>query len=177
MIPIRVRLEFRHLFSVYLFFIQIVLRSVLCAFCNSFRGVLSHFLQRFQSPTLKAACFPCREQVMFPLQFTGLLMKVDFEATVEKSNGYMCEAGAVRHALALALRSFVPSDEIERMRIGEHGRHCFDPHHRASNGGCVAHLDFVILCEGIVQRPTNVFGNNSHTVVVIDRARMVQRIF
>ncbi|KAM7309052.1 28S ribosomal protein S9, mitochondrial isoform X2 [Ixodes scapularis] len=58
-----------------------------------------------------------REQVMFPLQFTGLLMKVDFEATVEKSNGFMCEAGAIRHALALALRSFVPIEEVERMRI------------------------------------------------------------
>lgn len=58
-----------------------------------------------------------REQVMFPLQFTGLLMKVDFEATVEKSDGFMCEAGAIRHALALALRSFVSSEEVEKMRI------------------------------------------------------------
>lgn len=114
---------------------------------------------------------------MFPLQFTGLLMKVDFEATVEKSNGYMCEAGAIRHALALALRSFVPIEEVERMRIGEHKRCCFDPHRRASNGGCAAHPDFLILCEAIVQRPANVFGNNSHTVVAINKARTVRRIF
>ncbi|XP_064473029.1 small ribosomal subunit protein uS9m-like [Ornithodoros turicata] len=59
-----------------------------------------------------------REQIMFPLQFTGLLLKVDFEATVtEVENGPMCQAGALRHALARALRSFVSPDEVERMRL------------------------------------------------------------
>lgn len=60
---------------------------------------------------------PNREQVMFPLQFTGLLLKVDFEATVTQITGFSCQAGAVRLALARALRSFVSADEVERMRL------------------------------------------------------------
>lgn len=54
---------------------------------------------------------------MFPLQFTGLLMKVDFEATVADTGAVMAQAGAIRHALATALRSFVSEEEVEKMRL------------------------------------------------------------
>jgi len=60
-----------------------------------------------------------REQVMFPLQFTGMLFKVDFEATVTANNkmARAAEAGAIRHGLSLALRSFVDAEMVESMRL------------------------------------------------------------
>lgn len=58
-----------------------------------------------------------REQVMFPLQFTGLLMKVDLEATLNDAVGTTAQANAIRHGLSLALRSFVSEQEVERMRL------------------------------------------------------------
>uniref|UniRef100_A0A1E1X9A6 Small ribosomal subunit protein uS9m n=1 Tax=Amblyomma aureolatum TaxID=187763 RepID=A0A1E1X9A6_9ACAR len=58
-----------------------------------------------------------REQIMFPLQFTGLLMKVDIEATLNDAEGSTVRATAIRHGLALALRSFVSEEEVERMRL------------------------------------------------------------
>ncbi|XP_076063765.1 small ribosomal subunit protein uS9m-like isoform X2 [Oratosquilla oratoria] len=57
-----------------------------------------------------------REQVVFPLQFTGLLDEVDVEAKVW-DGGQSGQSGAVRIALALALRSFVDKEMIENMRI------------------------------------------------------------
>ncbi|XP_076063763.1 small ribosomal subunit protein uS9m-like isoform X4 [Oratosquilla oratoria] len=59
-----------------------------------------------------------REQVVFPLQFTGLLDEVDVEAKVW-DGGQSGQSGAVRIALALALRSFVDKEMIENMRIGK----------------------------------------------------------
>lgn len=53
---------------------------------------------------------------MFPLQFTGLLFKVDLEATV-KGHGVSAQAGAIRHGLSLALRSFVETPMVEEMRL------------------------------------------------------------
>ncbi|KAG1663999.1 28S ribosomal protein S9, mitochondrial [Nymphon striatum] len=57
-----------------------------------------------------------REQIMFPLLFTGHLHKVDIECTVN-GNGESAQAGAIRHGLSLALSSLVSSEEKERMRI------------------------------------------------------------
>ena len=72
-----------------------------------------------------------REQVLFPLQFTGLLGSVDIEAWTTKppdqffpenkrirSHRIMGEAYGIRHALSLCLRSFTSDEYIERMRIG-----------------------------------------------------------
>lgn len=53
---------------------------------------------------------------MFPLQFTDLLFKVDVEATVS-GGGISQQGGAIRLALALALRSFVSSETVEDMRL------------------------------------------------------------
>ncbi|RWS25972.1 28S ribosomal protein S9-like protein [Leptotrombidium deliense] len=68
--------------------------------------------------------FKEREQVMFPLQYTGLLMKVDVEINVHSwgpshtdVTGKSSEAGAIRHGIALALRSFVDMETVEDMRI------------------------------------------------------------
>uniref|UniRef100_A0A6M2CKU2 Small ribosomal subunit protein uS9m n=1 Tax=Rhipicephalus microplus TaxID=6941 RepID=A0A6M2CKU2_RHIMP len=58
-----------------------------------------------------------REQIMFPLQFTGLLMKVDIEATLNEAEGSSVRANAIRHGVSLALRSFVSEKEVERMRL------------------------------------------------------------
>lgn len=62
---------------------------------------------------------------MFPLQFTGLLMKVDVVAkvwcvidkppTAEAMSS--SEAGAIRHGLSMALRSFVDAETLEAMRL------------------------------------------------------------
>ena len=54
---------------------------------------------------------------MFPLHLTDKLGTVDFEATVEKG-GPSGQAGAVRLALSVALRSLVHSDLVEKMRLG-----------------------------------------------------------
>lgn len=57
-----------------------------------------------------------REQIMFPLQFANMMFKVDVEATV-KGVGESSQAGAVRHGISLALRSFVTPDVMEEMRL------------------------------------------------------------
>lgn len=57
-----------------------------------------------------------REQIMFPLLFTGLLNKVDVEANVI-GEGFTAQSGAIRHAISLALRSFLSTEEVERMRL------------------------------------------------------------
>jgi len=57
-----------------------------------------------------------REQILFPLLFTDMIDKVDIEATV-KGGGISGKAGAIRFGISWALRSFVESETIERMRI------------------------------------------------------------
>ncbi|XP_067013102.2 small ribosomal subunit protein uS9m isoform X2 [Anabrus simplex] len=57
-----------------------------------------------------------REQVLFPLIFTGLLDKVDVEASVH-SGGFSGQAGAIRWGIASCLRSFVDEQMLERMRL------------------------------------------------------------
>lgn len=57
-------------------------------------------------------------QVVFPLQFTEMLGTVDVDAEV-KEGGSSGQAGAVRHGIALALRSFVDKEMAEKMRLGE----------------------------------------------------------
>lgn len=54
---------------------------------------------------------------MFPLIFTNMLGKVDVEAHVE-GGGYSGQAGAIRWGIAMALRSFVSEEVMEKMRIG-----------------------------------------------------------
>ena len=53
---------------------------------------------------------------MFPLQFTGLWFKVDIVAKVE-GVGVSSQAGAVRHGISNALKSFVDAEMVEEMRI------------------------------------------------------------
>ncbi|XP_001604005.2 28S ribosomal protein S9, mitochondrial [Nasonia vitripennis] len=57
-----------------------------------------------------------REQVIFPLQFTGMMGEVDIEATV-RNGGPSGQAGAIRWGIAWGLRSFVNTDMVEKMRI------------------------------------------------------------
>lgn len=78
-----------------------------------------------------------REQIMTPLKFCGLLHKVDIECrttyeelTKEWSEdvspfwprktrelGTSSQSGAIRHALSLALKSFVDKETVEKMRL------------------------------------------------------------
>lgn len=55
---------------------------------------------------------------MFPLQYSGMLTSVDVEATVE-GGGHSGQAGAIRFAVATALKSFVSPSTAEKMRIGK----------------------------------------------------------
>ncbi|XP_014296050.1 28S ribosomal protein S9, mitochondrial [Microplitis demolitor] len=57
-----------------------------------------------------------REQVIFPLIFTGMEKSVDIEATVE-NGGPTGQSGAIRWGIAWGLRSFVDKKMIEKMRI------------------------------------------------------------
>lgn len=57
-----------------------------------------------------------REQVVFPLQLTDLLGKVDVEAKVE-GHGVSANAGAIRLAISRALLSFVDENMREKMRL------------------------------------------------------------
>ncbi|KAM4559923.1 small ribosomal subunit protein uS9m [Odontesthes bonariensis] len=56
-----------------------------------------------------------REQLMFPLQFTGMLGRFDLECTVS-GGGRASQAGALRLAIARALLSFLSEREGESMR-------------------------------------------------------------
>jgi small subunit ribosomal protein S9 len=53
---------------------------------------------------------------MYPLQFTKLLGLVDVDAIVD-AGGSRGQAGAVRYATALCLRTFVDSDMIDEMTL------------------------------------------------------------
>lgn len=57
-------------------------------------------------------------QVVFPLQFTDLLGKVDVVARVT-ADGTSASSGAVRLAISKALQSFVDAEMREKMRLGE----------------------------------------------------------
>ncbi|KFM81103.1 28S ribosomal protein S9, mitochondrial, partial [Stegodyphus mimosarum] len=56
-----------------------------------------------------------REQIMYPLHFTGMLGLVDIEVDVS-GVGESAQAGAIRLGLSLCLRSFVP-ELAEKMRL------------------------------------------------------------
>ncbi|XP_053637395.1 small ribosomal subunit protein uS9m isoform X2 [Cherax quadricarinatus] len=57
-----------------------------------------------------------REQVLFPLQFSGLLGKVDVVADVD-GGGFSGQSGAIRYAISMAVRSFVDEQMMEKMRL------------------------------------------------------------
>ena len=56
-----------------------------------------------------------REQIMFPLDFTGKLMEVDVEAEVE-GGGPTGQSGAIRHGISKALLDIVDEEMVEKMR-------------------------------------------------------------
>jgi len=57
-----------------------------------------------------------RLQIMYPLQFTKLLGMVDLDITVE-GGGVAGQAGAVRYAIIMCLRSFVEKSMVDDMKI------------------------------------------------------------
>ncbi|CAB3231700.1 unnamed protein product [Arctia plantaginis] len=57
-----------------------------------------------------------REQVVFPLIFTGMQDKVDVECNIE-GGGPSGQAGAIRWGIAWSLRSFVDTDMLQRMQV------------------------------------------------------------
>ena len=57
-----------------------------------------------------------RHQIMYPLQFTNLLGLVDVECIVD-AGGSASQAGAIRYALAMCLRSFTDENTIEEMKV------------------------------------------------------------
>jgi len=57
-----------------------------------------------------------RHQVMYPLQFTRLLGLVDVECVVD-AGGPSSQAGAIRYALSMCLRSFVDQNTLEEMKV------------------------------------------------------------
>jgi len=57
-----------------------------------------------------------RMQVFYPLQFTRLLNLVDVSVTVD-AGGSSSQAGAIRYALSVCLKSFVDKDMIEEMTV------------------------------------------------------------
>ncbi|XP_017874459.1 PREDICTED: 28S ribosomal protein S9, mitochondrial [Drosophila arizonae] len=58
----------------------------------------------------------CKEQLLFPLNYSEMLGKVDVEANVE-GGGPSGQAGAIRWGIAMSLRSFVDQEMIESMRL------------------------------------------------------------
>jgi len=61
-----------------------------------------------------------REQLMFPLQFMGMLGRFDLDCTVS-GGGRSSQAGALRLAVSRALLSFLSEGEGENMRQGGGG--------------------------------------------------------
>lgn len=57
-----------------------------------------------------------REQVMFPLIFTGLQNSVDVECHVE-GGGPTGQSGAIRWGIAWSLRSFVDGEMLQKMQV------------------------------------------------------------
>lgn len=56
-------------------------------------------------------------QIIFPLQFSDMLGKVDVVASVE-GVGSSAQAGAIRYGISMCLRSFLDAETIENMRLG-----------------------------------------------------------
>lgn len=54
---------------------------------------------------------------MFPLHFTGMVNAVDIECSV-RGGGPSGQSGAIRYGISMALRSFLPPDMREKMRLG-----------------------------------------------------------
>lgn len=69
-------------------------------------------------PRAYSTYFKIAFQIIFPLQFTDMLGKVDVMATVE-GGGLSGQAGAIRHGISMSLRSFVDAETMERMRLGD----------------------------------------------------------
>lgn len=57
-----------------------------------------------------------REQVMFPLIFTGMQDRVDIECNIE-GGGPSGQSGAIRWGIAWGLRSFVDADTLQKMQV------------------------------------------------------------
>jgi len=57
-----------------------------------------------------------REQIIYPLLFSGMIGKVDVEANV-RGGGFSGKAGAIRWGISMALRSFVDAETLDRMRL------------------------------------------------------------
>lgn len=57
-----------------------------------------------------------REQVMFPLVFTGFQNRVDVECNIE-GGGPSGQSGAIRWGIAWGLRSFVDKEMLEQMQV------------------------------------------------------------
>ncbi|KAM8701942.1 hypothetical protein ACLKA7_000707 [Drosophila subpalustris] len=60
--------------------------------------------------------FDVDANLLFPLNFSEMLGKVDVEANVE-GGGPSGQAGAIRWGIAMSLRSFVDQEMIESMRL------------------------------------------------------------
>lgn len=58
----------------------------------------------------------CREQVIFPLIFTGLQDRVDVECNIE-GGGPSGQSGAIRWGISWGLRSFVDKNMLEAMQV------------------------------------------------------------
>lgn len=58
----------------------------------------------------------CRNQLLFPLELTGLRGSVDIEATV-RGGGETGQAGAIRWGISWGLRCFVSPEVFESMRL------------------------------------------------------------
>ncbi|KAI5643001.1 ribosomal protein s9/S16 domain-containing protein [Phthorimaea operculella] len=57
-----------------------------------------------------------REQVLFPLTFTGMQDSVDVECNIE-GGGPSGQSGAIRWGIAWGLRSFVDSEMLQKMQL------------------------------------------------------------
>ena len=57
-----------------------------------------------------------RHQLLFPLQFTKLLGLVDIKIQIG-GGGPSGQAGAIRYAMAMGLRSFVEKETIDDMKL------------------------------------------------------------
>ena len=59
-----------------------------------------------------------RIQLMFPLHFLGMVNRFDLQCFVN-GGGPSGQSGAIRLAIARALRSFLDEDAVEKMRQGK----------------------------------------------------------
>lgn len=84
------------------------------------RGGWSHTHTHTQrhSPTFTHPCSSLREQLMFPMQFVGLLGRFDLECSVS-GGGRSSQAGALRLAISRALLCFLSEGEVENLRQGQ----------------------------------------------------------